>query len=341
MMDEGNTPGEPPATQIRGRQDDASGEQPDGHAAGDAGGAGGAGPAEAEAKAAAPAKKPQRKKKGRSFWKELPILIVVALLLTLIIKTYAIQAFYIPSGSMQNTLEIGDRVLVNKLVYDFRGIHRGDIVVFSGDGTWDPGVPPPSDNFFARFGQSVASMFGFSQGQNDFIKRVIGLPHDKVACCDAQGRLTVNGVALNEKSYLYPGNPPSQTRFSVTVPANSLWVMGDHRDVSYDSRGHRYGFPGGGAIPESAVVGRAFIKIWPVSQVGILNIPSTFQQSALSKAAAGPPPGSSSPATLTSAATAEPASPVTSYALGFAGAVPLTLLQRQGRRSLRRLRRRR
>src|ERR1700744_3277570 len=265
MTDEGNTPGEPPATQIRGSQGEPSGGQPAGRADGDAGGAA---MNEAEAKSAAPAKKPQQKKRGRSFWKELPILIIVALFLTLVIKTYPTQAFYTPSGSMQNALEIGDRVLVNKLVYDFRGIHRGDIVVFSGDGTWDPGVAPPSNNFFARFGQSVEAMFGFSQGQNAFIKRVIGLPGDKVACCDAQGRLTVNGVALNEKSYLFPGNPPSQQRFSVTVPADSLWVMGDHRDVSYDSRGHRYGFPGGGSIPESAVVGRAFIKIWPVSQIG-------------------------------------------------------------------------
>ena len=339
MTDEVNTPGEPPATQIRGSQGEASSGQPDGRAAA---GPEGAATDGAEAKTAAPAKKPQQKKKGRSFWKELPVLIVVALLLTLIIKTYAIQAFYIPSGSMQDTLEIGDRVLVNKLVYDFRGIHRGDIVVFSGDGTWDPGVPPPSDNFFARFGQSVESMFGFSKGQNDFIKRVIGLPGDKVACCDAQGRVTVNGVALNEKSYLYPGNAPSQTKFSVTVPEKSLWVMGDHRDVSYDSRGHRYGFPGGGAIPESAVVGRAFIKIWPFSQVGILNIPPTFQQTALSKTAAGPAPGSPSSTAQVSAATTEPASPVTSYALGFAGAVPLTLFQRKARRSLiQRFRRRR
>src|ERR1700761_4619776 len=341
MTDEGNAPGEPPATQIQGTQGDVPGGQsPAGPPGGSAGGdAGGAGMNEAEARSATPGKKPQPKK-GRSFWKELPILIVVALFLTLVIKTYAIQAFYIPSGSMQNTLEIGDRVLVNKLSFEFGSIHRGDIVVFSGDGTWDPGYSPPSTNFFSRFGQSVESMFGFAKGQNDFIKRVIGLPGDKVACCDAQGRLTVNGVALNEKSYLYPGNPPSQQQFNVTVPANSLWVMGDHRDVSYDSRGHRYGFPGGGAIPESAVVGRAFVKIWPFSQVGILSIPSTFEQSALSKSAAGPATGSSSPATLTATATAKPASPVTSYALGFAGAVPLTLLQRQGRRKLRaRLRR--
>ena len=299
---------------------------------------------EAEAKPAAPAKSPQKKKKaGKSFFRELVVLIVVAVFLTLVIRTYAVQPFYIPSGSMQNTLGIGDRVLVNKLVYDFRDIHRGDIVVFSGDGTWDPGVAPSSDNFFAKFGQNVVSMFGFGKAQNDFIKRVIGLPGDHVACCDAQGRVTVNGVSLNEGSYLYPGNAPSETRFSVTVPQGSLWVMGDHRDVSYDSRGHHDGFPGGGSIPESAVVGRAFMKIWPVSQWGILNIPSTFQQPKLNASTASShSPGSAREPSLASAATARPASPVAPYALGFAGAVPLTLLQRQGRRALaRRLRRRR
>jgi signal peptidase I len=275
MTDDGNGPGDPPVTQTQGSRDEPAGEQPAAEATGDAGGAR---MNEAEAKSPAPAKTARKRKKDRSFWKELPVLIVVALFLTLVIKTYAIQAFYIPSGSMQNTLAIGDRVLVDKLSFEFGNIHRGDIVVFSGDGTWDPGVTPASTNFFSRFGQSVASMFGFAKDQNDFIKRVIGLPGDKVACCDAQGRVTVNGVALNEKSYLYPGNPPSQSRFSVTVPAGSLWVMGDHRDVSYDSRGHEYGFPGGGAIPESAVVGRAFIKIWPVSQFGLLSVPATFNQ---------------------------------------------------------------
>ena len=152
-----------------------------------------------------PAKGPAAKKKGRSFWKELPVLIVVALLLTLVIKTYLVQAFYIPSGSMQNTLAISDRVLVNKVVYDVRSIHRGDIVVFSGDGSWNPGTPPASNNFIAKFGESVASMFGFARDQNDYIKRVIGVPGDHVACCDAEGRVTVNGIPLNEKSTCSPG----------------------------------------------------------------------------------------------------------------------------------------
>ena len=286
-----------------------------------------------------PAKVPP-KKKGRSFWKELPILIVVALILTLVIKTYAIQAFFIPSGSMQNTLAIGDRVLVNKVVYDIRSIHRGDIVVFSGDGSWNPGTPPASSNFIAKFGESVASMFGFARDQNDYIKRVIGVPGDHVACCDAEGRVTVDGVPLNEKSYLFPGNSPSENRFSVTVPANSLWVMGDHRDVSWDSRGHRFGFPGGGSIPESAVVGRAFVIIWPVSQWAILPIPSTFQQTALTGSTAAQT--SRDQAAQAAAAVADagtpvrPSSPAAPLALGFAGALPLTLLQRKLRTSARR-----
>jgi signal peptidase I len=286
----------------------------------------------------APAKKGPVKKKGRSFWRELPVLVVVALILTLVIKTYAVQAFYIPSGSMQNTLAISDRVLVNKLVYDVRSVHRGDIVVFSGNGSWNPSSPPQSTNFFAKFGNSVASMFGLTQGQNDYIKRVIGVPGDQVACCDAQGRVTVNGVPLNEQSYLYPGNAPSETRFGpITVPAGHLWVMGDHRDVSYDSRGH-LGDPGGGTIPESAVAGRAFVVIWPLSQLTVLSIPSTFQQKALN--ASGSSSSARSAEKVAAVADAgvpvHPAAPALPYALGFAGAVPLTWLQRRIRKSVRR-----
>ena len=311
-------PGGPAASQVG---DPPSGPGPDANAPG----------APAGSPVTSPAKGPARKKKGRSFWKELPILIVVALILTLVIKTYVIQAFYIPSGSMQNTLGIGDRVLVNKVVYDIRNVHRGDIVVFSGDGSWNPGTAPASNNFIARFGESVASMFGFARDQNDYIKRVIGLPGDHVACCDAEGRVTVNGVPLNEKSYLYPGNSPSENRFSVTVPANSLWVMGDHRDVSWDSRGHRYGYPGGGSIPESAVVGRAFIVIFPVSKLAVLPIPSTFQQPALASPVGAPSAREHSAQEAAAVASAggpvHPASPVAPFALGFAGAIPLTLLQ--------------
>ena len=152
----------------------------------------------------------RRKRKQRSFWRELPILVAVALLLAVVIKTFAIQAFWIPSGSMENTLEINDRVLVNKIVYHTRDIHRGDIVVFNGDGSWDPGTVPVNGNIFQQFADGFASMFGFGHPGDILIKRVIGIPGDQVACCDAQGRVTVNGVPLTEQSYLYPGSAPSR-----------------------------------------------------------------------------------------------------------------------------------
>ncbi len=276
----------------------------------------------------------RRPRKRRSFWRELPVLIVVALVLALVIKTYAIQAFYIPSASMENTLEIGDRVLINKLVYHFRGIHRGDIIVFDGDGSWDP-APPGNPSLLSRFWSDLEGIVGVSHDSDIYIKRVIGLPGDHVACCNAKGQVTVNGVPLNETSYLYPGNVPSTLRFNITVPPGRLWVMGDHRFVSDDSRGHM-GDPGGGTIPESAVLGRAFVIIWPPSQWGFLNIPATFEQPQLnaSAAAAG---GSSAAlaAAMDNGTPLRPAGSALPLVLGFAGAVPLTLLQRVARRRAR------
>ncbi|MBV9449603.1 MAG: signal peptidase I [Streptosporangiaceae bacterium] len=259
---------------------------------------------------------------------ELLSLIAVALLLGAVIKTWALQPFFIPSSSMEKTLEINDRVLVNKLVYDFRGIDRGDIVVFNGQGSWDPGTPPPSATSFPAFIDNLAGMFGLGSPGDVYVKRVIGLPGDHVACCDAQGRVTVNGVPLSESSYLYPGDVPSMTRFNITVPTNSLWVMGDHRYVSDDSRGH-VGDPGGGTVPESAVIGRAFVIIWPPSRWRILPIPATFSQSALNKhAAAASASGDAGTAGLLGARL-EPAAPILPWSLGLAGAVPLTLLPRR------------
>src|SRR5215469_8793528 len=150
----------------------------------------------------------RRRRRRRNLLHELPVLIVVALVLALVIKTYAIQAFFIPSSSMENTLDIGDRVLINKLVYDFRGIHRGDIIVFDGNGSWDFN-PPASSNLFSRFFDDVEGIVGISHDSDIYIKRVIGLPGDHVACCDSQGRVTVNGVPLTEGTYVYPGEAPS------------------------------------------------------------------------------------------------------------------------------------
>ena len=257
-------------------------------------------------------------RKRRSFWKELPILIAAALVLALLVKTYVVQAFFIPSSSMEDTLDIGDRILVNKLVYHFRDIHRGDIVVFSGVGSWLPPSPSSPDPL-VRLWHTVIGLFGLDLPNDDFVKRVIGLPGDRVMCCTASGLLTVNGVPLHESSYLYPGESPSAVpsgpaRFSITVPPGHLWVMGDHRLVSEDSRLRR-GDPGGGAIPESAVVGRAFMIVWPLNRWRILPIPATFEQSSLSAATA--------------------AAPVGALALGLLGAAPLASARRRPRRSRR------
>jgi signal peptidase I len=283
----------------------------------------------------------QRKRKQRSFWRELPILVAVALLLAVIIKTYAIQAFWIPSGSMENTLIINDRVLVNKIVYHTRPIHRGDIVVFNGDGSWDPGTVPVQGNIFQQFGAGFASMFGFGHPGDILIKRVIGIPGDHVACCDAKGRVTVNGVPLNEGTYLYPGSAPSVDRFNITVPAGRLWVMGDNRFYSADSRAHQ-GDPGGGTIPESGVIGRAFIIIWPPSRWRLLPIPATFQQPALNASHGAASAGGTVPAADAGLISArlEPTGQAIPLVLGFAGAVPLTWLQRRVRLRVTRRRRR-
>jgi signal peptidase I len=223
-------------------------------------------------------------KRKRAFWRDLTVIVIAALVLTILLKAFVVQVFSIPSGSMENTLLTGDRILVNKMVYRFRPIERGDIVVFSGSGSWDPPTSPVS-NPLARVWDDAIGLVGIAGPGTDYVKRVIGVPGDHVVCCNAAGQITVNGVALSEKSYIFPEAAPSQIRFNITVPPHRLWVMGDNRADSDDSR-YRIGDPGGGTIPESAVVGRAFLIIFPLSRIGDLPIPNTFQQAGLRAAAA-------------------------------------------------------
>ena len=224
------------------------------------------------------------KPKKRRFWRDLLVIVVAALALTILLKTFVVQVFSIPSGSMENTLLPGDRILVSKIVYKFRPIARGDIVVFSGAGSWDSPTPPAS-NWLTGLWDDATNLVGIAGPDTDYVKRVIGIPGDHVVCCNAQGQVTVNSVPLSESSYVFPGDHPSDLRFNITVPPGRLWVMGDNRGDSDDSR-YRANDPGQGTIPESAVVGRAFLIIWPFSRISDLPIPNTFTQAGLSAAAA-------------------------------------------------------
>ena len=245
------------------------------------------GPAQAaddsdETEQAAP---PARARKRMSWLTEMVVLVVVALVIALTVKTYVLQPFKIPSASMEDTLLINDKVLVNKLVGRISQIHRGDIVVFNGAGNWDPPVRQ-NDNPLDRIYRNILGLFGDDSGQVDYIKRVIGLPGDRVQCCDASGLLTVNGVGLHERTYLYPGSEPSAIRFSIVVPPGRLWVMGDNREDSSDSRLHDCAVRGAscepwdrdGTVPESSVIGRAIMVVWPLSKFKVLSVPSTFSQ---------------------------------------------------------------
>jgi signal peptidase I len=199
----------------------------------------------------------------------------VALLVMLLVRGFLVQSFYVPSGSMEPTIEPGDRILVNKLA-DGDSVRRGDVVVF--DGTTSFAVadrsPHEDDGAIGKVLSGAASLVGIDLGEQDFVKRVIGLPGDHVVCCDDRDRITVNGKAIDE-TYLMPGDDPSELDFDITVPAGRLWVMGDHRSDSADSRAH-LGDPGGGTVRLSDVIGRASATYWPLSRVGGFDRPDAL-----------------------------------------------------------------
>ncbi|MFK0220737.1 signal peptidase I [Streptomyces vinaceus] len=258
-------------------------------------------------------------KPHRSFWKELPLLIGIALLLALLIKTFLVQAFSIPSDSMQNTLQRGDRVLVDKLTPWFGSEpERGEVVVFHDPASWLAGEPTPEPNF----AQQVLSKIGLmpSADEKDLIKRTIAIGGDTVECKKG-GPVVVNGKELDEP-YIYPGNTPcDDAPFGpITVPKGKIWVMGDHRQNSQDSRYHMQDSTQG-FVPVDKVVGRAVVVAWPITRWATLPIPDTFDQpgignqtkaTALGLGAAGLAPVGLGPA-----------------GLGLAGAVPVVLWRRR------------
>ncbi|WP_455355671.1 signal peptidase I [Streptomyces sp. SYSU K217416] len=244
-------------------------------------------------------------KKQRSFWKELPLLIGIALLLALLIKTFLVQAFSIPSDSMQNTLQRGDRVLVDKLTPWFGGEpERGEVVVFHDPGGWLDGEPTPEPNVVQKFLSFIGLMP--SAEEKDLIKRTIAVGGDTVECKKG-GPVKVNGKALNEP-YIYPGDTPcDDSPFGpLKVPEGKIWVMGDHRQNSLDSRYHTED-ANEGFVPVDKVVGRAVVVAWPVNRWATLPVPDTFDQPGLAAAASMAPAG----------------------ALGVAGAVPLVMWRRR------------
>ena len=213
---------------------------------------------------------------GRQSWWDIPVTLILAFGLVLLITTFVAKPFSIPSGSMEDTLQVGDRVLVNKVVYHLRDIERGDVVVFDGTDSFVPAATVETRNPLSAaltwVGQSVGIV---PPDGTDFVKRVIGVGGDRVTCCDDAGRVTVNGIPLDEASYIYPGDSPSDESFDVIVPAGMLWLMGDHRSNSADSRAH-LGDPGGGMVPENRVVGRVMNVLWPLNRISSVPLPDSF-----------------------------------------------------------------
>jgi signal peptidase I len=227
--------------------------------------------------------RPRRKSRGGGvgrFLRDVAIILVAAIIISFLIKTFLIRSFYIPSESMEATLIKNDRIIVNELVPDVTPIARGDIVVFKDPGGWLSAQPPaPEQNPVVGFFDWLLSFVGLTAPDSDdhLIKRVIGLPGDTVACCNEFGQMTVNGVPLEEPYVkLAQGSAASDLDFEVTVPDDSIWVMGDNRNNSRDSRYNQDG-PSKGFVPYSNVVGRAVLISWPINRWTWLdNYPFVF-----------------------------------------------------------------
>jgi signal peptidase I len=281
-------------------------------------------PAQSAAGGRVDRRKRKHAKKG-SLLRELPVLLLIAFVLALIVKTFFVQAFFIPSGSMEETLHgctgcTGDRVLVNKVPYWFGEPEPGEIVVFKGPDTWTPevSVEDPSNWFTGALLWLGRAVGVAPPSEDDFVKRVIATEGQTVQCCDTEGRVTVDDVPLDEP-YIHENTPLESREFGpVTVPEDRLWVMGDHRSASADSKAHmsdQYS----GTIGVDDVIGKAAVIVWPVSRFGLLESPDIQG----TEAAGIGVPAPSAPVT---------ASLVAPYAIGLVGAVPIAAWRRNRRR---------
>ncbi|MEN2736863.1 signal peptidase I [Microbacterium sp. X-17] len=225
-----------------------------------------------------------RRATRKSGWKvllrDVVVIFVIAVLVSFLIKTFVARSFYIPSGSMENTLQINDRIIVNELQPSVFPLSRGDVVVFKDPGGWLPAAAPQTGNPIQQGVGAVLDFVGLGASDSDqhLVKRLIGLPGDHITCCNALGQMSVNGVPLKEPYVLLPAGQQavSAKPFDVTVPAGKVWVMGDNRYNSADSRYHMDD-PTKGFVPLSDVVGRAFVVSWPVSHwTWLSNYPETF-----------------------------------------------------------------
>ena len=228
----------------------------------------------------APAQNPERDRpsdptQGRK-WRSRAVragtVLSAVLIVLLLASAFVVQPFLIPSGSMEPTLRVGDRLLVNKLAYTFGDRpERGDVVVFDGAGSFED-AEPEGNPLAALVRRAVAAVGLVDDSGSDYVKRVVGVGGDRVACCDERGRIEVNGEPIVEE-YLHPGDAPSTVPFDITVPSGRLWVMGDHRADSSDSRDH-LGSPGGGTVPLDRVIGRGQWIGWPLGRWSTVASPA-------------------------------------------------------------------
>jgi len=224
----------------------------------------------------APDVRPRRRRGFLIFLRDVLVIIVIAALVSFLVKTFVVRSFYIPSASMERTLLVNDRILVDELTPRWTGYERGDVVVFQDPGGWLPAhAQEPAGPPLVKAVDSLLTLIGLSASDSEdhLVKRLIGLPGDHVVCCNSLGQIEINGAPIDELSYL---NLPegdtaaSNEPFDVTVPADSLWLMGDNRDRSQDARAHQ-DLPSGGFVPLDNVVGKTFLTTWPLDRIGTVD----------------------------------------------------------------------